>query len=100
MVDCHAPFIAAFGVNTDALTDFKLVIQRENIISISCLLYALHCCFACYYISFPADSSLFFEVCVWPKAIKKAITHFNVIGDLSVELRVFSGLSFGHFWHY
>lgn len=36
---------------------FKLVIERENIITVSSLSYALHCCFACYDISFPADSS-------------------------------------------
>ena len=58
-------------MNSDALSDFKLVIERENIISISSLSYALHCCFACYYIyniSFPADSSpimVFFEKYVY-----------------------------------
>lgn len=27
-IDCHAPFIAAFGVNIDSLSDFKLVIEK------------------------------------------------------------------------
>ena len=58
-------------MNVDALSDFKLVIEKENVISVPSLSYALHCCFSCYYIyniSFPADSSpimVFFEKYVY-----------------------------------
>ena len=70
-VDCRAPFIAAFGLSVDALTDFKLVIEKENILSVPSLALALHCCFAAYYlynISFPSDVSpimLFLEQYVY-----------------------------------
>ena len=49
-VECRTPFIAVFGVNMDSLTDFKLVIERDTIMSVSPLSTALHCCFASYYI--------------------------------------------------
>ena len=44
------PYIAAFGVTIDALTDVKLVIEKENVLSMPSVVVALHCCFACYYI--------------------------------------------------
>lgn len=49
-IECRAPFIAAFGVNKDELVEFKLVIERENIIAMPSLDVAVHCCFASYYI--------------------------------------------------
>ena len=48
-----------FGVTVNHLTDFKVVIEKENIISVPSLSDAMHCCFASYYIynmSFSANS--------------------------------------------
>ena len=70
-VKSDAPYIAAFGISIDDLCDFKVVIERENIVSVSSLSYAVHCCIACYYIyniSFPCDSSpilVFFEKIIY-----------------------------------
>jgi len=54
----QAPLIATFGINMDSLTDFKVVIEGENILPMPSLSCALHCCFAAYYIyniTFPSD---------------------------------------------
>lgn len=54
----HAPFIVAFGTTTDDLSDTKIVMERENILSMPSLDMAVHCCFAAYYIyniSYPPD---------------------------------------------
>ena len=44
-VGCHVPFIAAFGLTTDELTDIKLVIEKENILQMPSIVMVL-CCFA------------------------------------------------------
>ena len=70
-VNYHAPYIAAFGLTVDELTSVKLVIERENVLSMPSIAVTLHCCFACYYlynISFPANFStmlLFLEQYVY-----------------------------------
>ncbi len=48
----------AFGTSFDELSDFKIVIEKENVITMPCLDTAIHCCFAAYYIyniSYPPD---------------------------------------------
>ena len=55
-VDLAEPYIAAFGVTRDSITDSKLVIEKDNIIKMPSLSIALHCCFASYFlfnISYP-----------------------------------------------
>ncbi len=70
-IECRAPFIAAFGRNKDELVEFKLVIERENILAMPSLNVAVHCCFASYYIyniSYPPDFSsilLFLEQSIY-----------------------------------
>ena len=70
-VELKAPFIAAFGLTKDELTDVKLVIESDNVISMPYMAIALHCCFASYYIyniSYPSDFSavmLFLEQYVY-----------------------------------
>lgn len=57
-VDCRAPYIAAFGISFDQLTDFKVVIEKENVLPMPSVAVALHCCFASYYlynISYPSE---------------------------------------------
>ena len=49
-VDCAAPFIVAFGVDTDSLTDIKVIIKKNNVIQIPSLATAVHCCFTSYFI--------------------------------------------------
>jgi hypothetical protein len=49
-VDCPAPFIAAFGVDTDSLTDIKVIIEKNNVIEMPSLATAIHCCFTSYFI--------------------------------------------------
>ena len=55
-VDLAEPYIAAFGVTLDSITDTKLVIEKDNILNMPSLSIALHCCFASYFlfnISYP-----------------------------------------------
>lgn len=57
-IEQKAPFIAAFGRTREELSDFKVVIEGENILPMHSLRVALHCCFAAYYIyniSYPPD---------------------------------------------
>lgn len=49
-VECKAPYIAAFGPSLDELSEFKVVIEKDNVISMPSVDTALHCCFAAYYI--------------------------------------------------
>ena len=70
-VNYSVPYIAAFGLTVDKLTSVKLVIERENVLSMPSIAVALHCCFASHYlynISFPAKFStmlLFLEQYVY-----------------------------------
>lgn len=45
-----APYIVAFGETQDSLTDIKVIMERETIISFSSVSEALHYCFAAYYV--------------------------------------------------
>ena len=45
-----APYIIAIGETQDALTDIKVIIEKETIVSFSSISEALHYCFAAYYI--------------------------------------------------
>ena len=42
----QTPYIVAFGRSLNEVTDIKLVIESTNIIPISSVSQALHCCFA------------------------------------------------------
>ena len=60
--DRRAPYIAGFGVTFDELTDFKVVIENDNILTMPSLEMALKCCFAAYFvynISYPPDLTPF-----------------------------------------
>lgn len=49
-MECAAPYIAAFGLTVDRLTDIKLVIESQTIIKMPSIATALHCCVSSYYI--------------------------------------------------
>lgn len=76
-VDRRAPFIAGFGLTFDGLTDFKVVIENENVLTMPSLEIAVKCCFAAYFvynISYPPDLTpflLFMEYVFNLKATKK-----------------------------
>lgn len=60
-VNCSEPFIAVFGsiAATDDIS-IKVVVENINIITVTSVEEALHCCFACYYlfdISYPATAT-------------------------------------------
>ena len=60
-VDLAEPYIAAFGVTLDSITDAKLVIEKDNILNTPSLSIAFHCCIASYFlfnISYPPTSFL------------------------------------------
>ena len=51
-----APCIVAFGATSDSISDVKVVIEKQNIMSMPNVTTALHFCFSSYYvfnISFP-----------------------------------------------
>lgn len=57
-VECKAPYIAAFGPSLDELCEFKVVVEKDNVVAMPSMDFALHCCFAAYYIyniSYPPD---------------------------------------------
>ena len=59
MENHKAPFVAAFGETVDVLSDYMVVMEKDNVISMPTLAAALHYCFASYYvfnISYPPDS--------------------------------------------
>ena len=45
-LDCTAACIAAF----EGITDIKLIIEKDNVLSMPSMKIAVHCCFAVYYI--------------------------------------------------
>ena len=52
-----APSILAMGLSLEEISDIKVVIEKENVLSMPTMLKALHFCFASYYvfnISFPS----------------------------------------------
>ena len=49
-MDTIAPFIVAFGPSLSNLTEFKVVIEKNNVLTMPDIDTALHCCFAAYYI--------------------------------------------------
>ena len=49
-VECCWPYIATFGVPRDELTDFKIVIEKENILPMPSLFIAILCCFSAYFL--------------------------------------------------
>ena len=55
---CKAPCIVGFGMTRAAASDFKVVIEADNVFPMPTLVSALHYCFAAYYvynISYPPD---------------------------------------------
>ena len=59
-LECDAACIAAFGETKSSLSDFKVIIERENVLSMPSLQMAIHCCFAIYYIfniSYPSATA-------------------------------------------
>ena len=51
-----APCVIAFGATRDTLSDVKVVVEKDNVLSMPSLSKATHFCFASYYvfnISFP-----------------------------------------------
>lgn len=58
MLETRAPFIVGFGATRASATDFKVVIETDNVLSMPSVVTALHYCFPSYYvfnISFPPD---------------------------------------------
>lgn len=87
-VQRHTPFIVAFGSSDDDLSDTKIVIEKENILSMPTLDMAVHCCFAAYYIfniSYPPDLSpflLFLEQYIYRlKASQKLPLTVSIVMD-------------------
>ena len=75
----QTPYIVAFGRSLNEVTDIKLVVESINIIPISSVSLALHCCFASYYtynISYPTDNNVVFfvhgTICLSAKAFQEA----------------------------
>ena len=48
-----APVVVAFGSTTEEMSDFKLIIERDNIIKMPNLMTAVHCCILSFNISYP-----------------------------------------------
>lgn len=58
MLETRAPFFVGFGATRASATDFKVVIETDNVLSMPSVVTALHYCFSTYYvfnISFPPD---------------------------------------------
>ena len=49
-ITIDAPIILAFGSTTEDISDFKLIIERNNIITMPTLMTAVNCCISAYYI--------------------------------------------------
>ena len=57
-LECKAPFIVGFGLTRASASDFKVIIEEDNVFSMPSLVAALNYCFATYYvynISYPPD---------------------------------------------
>lgn len=57
-IDTTAPCLVGFGTTRASASDFKVVIEGDNVMSMPSVVTALHYCFATYYvfnISFPSD---------------------------------------------
>ena len=87
-VDQEAPFIVAFGISSPKLMDFKVIVEKLNILPMPSLATALHCCFAAYYIyniQFPLEFSsilLFLEKYVYKlRSSKKLPLSVTVLID-------------------
>ena len=87
-INGSTPCIVGFGDCVKSVTDFKVVIEGENIFPMPSLIYALHFCFAAYYvfnISFPVDFRfvlLFLEKFVYGlKPSQKLPLSISVLAD-------------------
>ena len=74
----HSSVCHCFGATRDTLSDVKVVIEKDNVLSMPSLSKAIHFCFASYYvfnISFPQSFKpilLFMEkIYIWVEVITK-----------------------------
>ena len=63
------PFIVGFGATCASGTDFKVVIETDNVLSMPSVVTAQNYCFSTYYVSFPPEVRFVIlrKVCIWTK---------------------------------